>query len=208
VQVQGTVVRTDFKPRITYFTGSIALGAGATITNYNQLMVASNVTAFNISGLAPSTDTGAGTILEFDSAGNVLPTTGTYKTVLAIDTAIAAINAPYATSWATNSEYTYDGISGVQALAIWDTLSFGDSANMATKTTWTCPATGLWHIAATFGFSMSNNDQACSFQLYHTGSEVWYFTAWYNIESANQGITYSASLYFSTLALATLLNGI
>jgi len=30
--------------------------------------------------------------LEFDSASNVLPMAGTYKTVSAIDTAIAAIN--------------------------------------------------------------------------------------------------------------------
>jgi len=47
-----------------------------------------------MAGLAASTGTGAGTILEFDSGGNVLPTAGTYKTVAAIDTAIAAINAP------------------------------------------------------------------------------------------------------------------
>jgi len=40
--------------------------------------------------------------LEFDLAGNMLPTAGTYKTVAAIDAAIAAINAPYAMSWAAN----------------------------------------------------------------------------------------------------------
>jgi len=95
---------------------------------------------------------------------------GTYKTVLAIDTSIAAINAPYTMSWAANSEYTYNGSTNVQALAIWDTLSFGNSANMATKMTWTCPAAGLWHIAAFFGFSMNTNDQPCSFWLYQNGS--------------------------------------
>jgi len=109
---------TAFKPGITYYNGSIALGAGATITNYDQLMVASNITAFNMAGLATSTGTGAGTILEFDLAGNELPTAGTYKTVLAIDTVIAAINVPYAMSWAANSEYIY---SSSQPLAIWDT---------------------------------------------------------------------------------------
>jgi len=57
-------------------------------------MVSSNITAFNILGLAMLTGTGTGTILEFDSAGNILPTAGTYKTVLAIDTAIDTINAP------------------------------------------------------------------------------------------------------------------
>jgi len=88
----------------SYILGSIALGAGAGITGYNQLMVAPNITQFNIPGLTALTGTGAGTILEFDLASNVLPTAGTYKTVAAIDTAIAAINAPYAMSWATNSE--------------------------------------------------------------------------------------------------------
>jgi len=47
---------------------------------------------------------------------------------------------------------------------------------MPTKSTWTCPAAGLWHIAATFGFTMNTNDEACSFQFYHNGSEAWYFT--------------------------------
>jgi len=106
-------------------------------------MVAPNVSQFNIPGLTALTGTGVGTILEFDLASNVLPTAGTYKTVASIDTAIAAINAPYAMSWAANSQYTYSNNSSVQAQAIWDTLSFGNSANMALKSTWTCPAAGL-----------------------------------------------------------------
>jgi len=44
---------------------------------------------FNILGLTPLT--GAGTILEFDLASNILPMAGTYKTVSAIDTAIASM---------------------------------------------------------------------------------------------------------------------
>jgi len=164
---------TALKPQVGYYNGSIALGAGAVITNYNQLMVATNVTAFNMVSLAPSTGTGTGTILEFDSEGNILPTAGTYKTLASIDTAIATIDVPYAMSWAANSKYIYDGSSNVQALAIWDTLNFGNSANMATKTTWTCPssltAAGLWHIAATFSFNINTNDQPCSFQQYHNG---------------------------------------
>jgi len=92
-------------------------------------------------------------------------------------------------SWAANSEYTYDGSTTVQALSIWDTLNFGNSANMATKTTWTCPAAGLWHIAATFGFSMNTNHKPWPFQLYHNGGQVWYFTAWYNISTLGEGIT-------------------
>jgi len=117
----------------SYILGSIASGAGTKITGYNQLMVAPNVTQFNIPGLTALTGTGAGTVLEFDLASNVLLTAGTYKTVAAIDTAIASINAPYAMSWVANSQYTYDGSSSVQALAIWDTLSFGNSANMGNQ---------------------------------------------------------------------------
>jgi len=181
----------------SYIVGLIALGTGATITGYNQLMVAPKVTQFNIPGLTALTGTGAGTILEFDLAGNILPTAGTYKNVSAIDTAIAAINAPYAMSWVANSEYTYDGSTSAQALAIWDTLSFGNSANMAAKMTWTCPVAGLWHIAS--GFSMNTNDQPCSFQLYHNGSEVWYFTAWYNISTAGKGITTQCESIFLNL---------
>jgi len=64
---------TDFTPRVDYYNGSIALGSGTIIDNYNQLMVASNVTAFNMAGLAALTGTGMGTILEFDLGGNVLP---------------------------------------------------------------------------------------------------------------------------------------
>jgi len=126
---------------------------------------------------------------------------GTYKTVASIDTAIAAVNAPYAMSWSSNSEYTYDGSTTVQALAIWDTLSFGNSANMVTNTTWTCPAAGLWHIAATFGFNMNTNDQ-----LYHNGAEVWYFTAWYNISTAGEGITTQCEFIFLNLATGNTLS--
>jgi len=37
--------------------------------------------------------------------------------------------------------------------------------------------------------SMNTNHEPCSFQLYHNGAEVWYFTAWYNISTAGKGIT-------------------
>jgi len=147
----------------TYISGSIALGEGATVSKENQLVVVPTITSFNISGLTTSTGTGTGTILEYNLSSNVLPKAGTYNNVSAIDTIIAAINAPYAMSWASNSEYTYDSSSSVQALTIWDTLNFGNSANMASKSTWTCPVAGLWHIAATFGFIMNTNDKACSF---------------------------------------------
>jgi len=100
-------------------------------------------------------------------------------------------------SWSANDKYTY---SSSQPLAIWDTLNFGNSANMATGI-WTCPVAGLWHIAATFGFSINTNDVPCSFQLYHNGAEVWYFTAWYNISTATEGITTQCESIFLNLAV-------
>jgi len=184
----------------SYILGSIALGAGTEITGYNQLMVTPNVTQFNIPGLAASTGTGAGTILEFDLAGNILPTAGTYKTVASIDTAIAAVNAPYAMSWTANSEYKYSSSGNLQALAIWDTLSFGNSANMASKTTWTCPAAGLWNISASYGLSLSVTNGYVTIQLYHNGSSTFFTTFWVNVYTAGDGIVKNVESILLNLA--------
>jgi len=136
---------TDFTPRVGYYNGSIALVSGAIVDNYNQLMVAPNVTTFNIAGLAASRGTGAGTILEFDLAGNVLPTAGTYKTVASIDTAIATINAPNF-FW-----FTDPSLSGATESIFnpipWGTIVYGNPSNLDTTTgIWTCPAAGLWQF--------------------------------------------------------------
>jgi len=179
---------TDFTPRVGYYNGSIALGSGAIITGYNQLMVAPNFTAFNMAGLAASTGTCAGTILEFDSAGNVLPTAGTYKTVAAIGTAIAAINAPYAMSWNLGTATTFDSSSSPQPLALWNVLVFGSSANMASASTWTCPAAGLWNISASYGISLSVTNGYVQAQLYHNGSSTFLTTLWVNVYTAGDGI--------------------
>jgi len=158
--------------------------------------------------LAASTGMGASTILEYDLASNILLMAGTYKTVLAIDTAIASIKTPYAMSWVANIEYTYDGSSSAQALAVWDTLSFGNSANMASKTTWTCPTAGLWHIAATFGFSMNTNDQACSFQLIIMGQRYGTLLLGTTLHMQVRVSPHSVSQASSTLPLVTPLSGI
>jgi len=50
-----------------------------------------------------------------------------------------------------------------------------------------------------FGFSMNTNDQPCSFQLYHNGSQVWYFTAWYNIGASGEGIMTQCKSIFLNL---------
>jgi len=44
------------------------------------------------------------------------------------------------------------------------------------------------------------NDQPCSSQLYYNGSEVWYFTAWYNIAVAGEGIMTQHESIFLNLA--------
>jgi len=38
------------------------------------------------------------------------------------------------------------------------------------------------------------------FQLYHNGAEVWYFTVWFNIATAGEGITTQCESIFLNLA--------
>jgi len=52
---------------------------------------------------------------------------------------------------------------------------------------------------------MNTNDKACSFQLYQNGSKVCYFTAWYNIGTANEGITTQCKSIFLNLAVGNTL---
>jgi len=151
-------------------------------------MVAPNVTAFNMAGLAASTGTGTGTILEFDLASNMLPTAGTYKTVASIDTAIGSINAPYAMSWNSGTPTTFDSSSSPQPLALWNVLVFGNSANMASASTWTCPAAGLWNISASYGISLSVTNGYLQVQLYHNGSSTFFTTFWVTVGTAGDGI--------------------
>jgi len=83
----------QLQPGQSSISGSIALGTRAEINNYNQLMVASTITSFNISGLTPSTGSGEGTILEFDSLGNIIPSAGTYNTVSKIDAELSSLES-------------------------------------------------------------------------------------------------------------------
>jgi len=140
-----------------------------------------------MSGLAASTDS-TGTILEFDSGGNIAPSAGTHNTVSAIDTSISALDAPYAMSWQAGSSYTFNSSSSPQILAVWDTLSFGNSANMASKSTWTCPASGLWNILASYGISLNVTNGFVEIQLYNNGSSVFFTTFWVNVSTAGEGI--------------------
>jgi len=97
---------TQLHPGEQSLSGSIALGAGVVISNYNQLMVASNVTSFNISGLTSSTGSREGTILEFDSEGNISPSAGTYNSVSKIDTAVSRLQDQPVIQYAYDTSYT------------------------------------------------------------------------------------------------------
>jgi len=152
----------------TYIVGSIALGANARITGNNQLMVTPNITQFNIPGLTASTGTGAGTILEFDLAGNVLPMAGTYKTVAAIDTAIAAINVPNF-FWFTDPTLS-GNTENISNPIPWGSIVYGNPANLNTTQMWTCPTAWLWQF--TFSIFCQNYSGYPGWNLYQNGTIV------------------------------------
>jgi len=155
--------------RATYITGSIALGEGATVSKENQLMVVPNITSFNISGLTTSTGTGTGTILEYDSTGNVLPTAGTYNTVSKIDTAIWDINTPDF-FWFTDPNIS-DATENTFAPIPWGSIVYGNPANLDTTTgMWTCPTAGLWQF--TFSIFFQNYSGYPGWNLYQNGTVV------------------------------------
>jgi len=132
-------------------------------------MVASKVTAFNMAGLTALTGTSTGTILEFDLDSNMLPMAGTYKTVAAIDTAIATINAPNY-FWFTDSTLS-DATENNFTPIPWGTINYGNSANLDTTAgMWTCPAAGLWQF--TFSIFCQNYTGYPSWNLYHNGTIV------------------------------------
>jgi len=108
-------------------------------------MVAINVTQFNMPSLAASTGMGKGTILEFDLAGNILPTVGTYKTVSAIEFVVASIITPnyFWLTGPTLSDTLRSSSDTIYYPIPWSIIVYGSSANLDTTTcVWTC--TGLW----------------------------------------------------------------
>jgi len=116
---------TQFKGG-TYINGSIDLGEGAVVNGYNQLMVASNVTSFNISGLTPSTGSREGTILEFDSSGNIIPSAGTYNSVSKIYSDFSSLSS----SVSTNTSK----ISSLQSQVSTNTTDIGNLQNYVSLT--------------------------------------------------------------------------
>jgi len=99
----------------------------------------------------------------------VLPTAGTYKTVLAIDTAIAAINAPNY-FWFTDptlSDATENNFTPIP----WGSIVYGNPSNLHTTTgMWTCPAAGLWQF--TFSIFCQNYTGYPSWNLYQNGTII------------------------------------
>jgi hypothetical protein len=67
--------------------------AAFTNTASNQLYIAPAVTSFNFPSLAASTGSGEGTIIEYDSSGNIIPSAGTYNSVSKIDTEISTLQS-------------------------------------------------------------------------------------------------------------------
>jgi len=143
----------------------------------------SNVLLFNMARLAASTCMGTGNVLEYDSASNILPRAGTYKTVLAIDTTITSIITPNAMSWKSSTATTFSSSASQQPI-IWDTFVFGNSAIWALATTWTCLAAGLWNISASYGISLSIANGYVQIQLYKNGSPTFLITFCINVGTA------------------------
>jgi len=88
----------QLKPGQSGISGSIALGANVVTDINNQFRVVPNITSFNISGLTASTGTETGTILEFDSSGNIIPSMGTYNAVSKIDTELSSLQSSVSTN--------------------------------------------------------------------------------------------------------------
>jgi len=128
---------TALAPGQIYISGSIALGEGATVSDYNQLMVASNVTSFqcNISGLTPSKDS-TGTMIEYSSTGNIIPTSmGDFDSVSKISSAITTLqdeivvdgsNLLIGGDWLTNYTNPTQGCSAVGYQAMQNTTTFNN----------------------------------------------------------------------------------
>jgi hypothetical protein len=136
---------------------------------------------FNIAGLAALTGTGTGTILEFDSAGNVLSTAGTYKTVASIDTAIATINAPNF-FWFTDPSLS-GATESIFNPILWGTIVYGNPSNLDTTTgIWKCPAAGLWQFIFSIFYENYSGDPG--WNLYQNGKVVSL------IEQASNGSQY------------------
>jgi len=89
-------------------------------------------------------------------------------------------------SWQAGMSYTFDTSGSPQILAVWDTLSFGNSANMASKSTWNCPASGLWNISASYGLSLNVTNGFVEIQLYKNSSSVFFTTFWFNVSAAGE----------------------
>jgi len=111
-------------PGQTLFSGSIGLGSGVVINNNDQFVVASNVTSFIIPGLTASTGTREGTILEFDSSGNIIPSAGTYNMVSKIDTIISTIQGQlpaeiiFTTTSTDPPDVTWTVLAGINSITI------------------------------------------------------------------------------------------
>jgi len=117
-------------------------------------------------------------------AGNILPTAGTYETVLAIDTVIASINAPNY-FWFTDP--TLSGKENNFTPIPWGSIVYSNPANLDTTTgMWTCPAARLWQF--TFSIFCQAYTGYPSWNLYQNGTVVTL------IEQASNGTQWLTSV--------------
>jgi len=94
-------------------------------------------------------------------------------------TIITAINAPYAFSWYQTTTVSIGMSTTSQPLALWAASYFGNSDNMVSATTWTCPASGLWNFETNFSYLSSITNIAIYLQLVHNSSGVATNINWY-----------------------------
>jgi len=114
-----------------------AFGAGATITTYNQLVVAPNVVLFNMAG-----ELALAQVLSWNMTQLVTssPQQGPTRLSLPLTLPLPPLGYPMPPPYDWTYQlplYLYH--SGLPSY-------FGDLGNMASFTTWTCPATELWSL--------------------------------------------------------------
>jgi len=111
-------------------------------------MVVPTITSFNISGLTASTGTGEGTILEFDSSGNIIPSAGTYNSVSKIDNAIGAASGICPLDSLTQVSPTYLPLATPTTLGVlYGTLPTPSYVNSSLSLGANANAVGTWSIA-------------------------------------------------------------
>jgi len=92
---------------------------------------------------------------------------------------VASINAPYAFSWYQTTTVSIGISIDSQPLALWTASYFGNSDNMVSATTWSCPASGLWNFKTNFSYLSSVTNIALYLQMLLNSSSIATNINWY-----------------------------